>query len=90
MLHERILVLVKYVTDVIASMSFTFYLSPFCLTCPFKDQAPKDHATLRALNALIASLPATENKAFREEFETVLHSFPSAALPFLSNWKNVV
>jgi len=52
MLHERILLLVKYVSDVIA------------------DQAPKDHATLRALTALIASLPATENKAFREEFET--------------------
>ncbi|KAJ7899965.1 hypothetical protein B0H14DRAFT_2671666 [Mycena olivaceomarginata] len=33
-------------------------------------QAPKDHATLRSLSALIASLPATENNAFREEFET--------------------
>lgn len=35
----------------------------------------KDHATLRSLAALIASLPATENKAFREEFDTV-HSHP--------------
>jgi len=52
MLHERILLLVKYVTDVIAG------------------QATRDHATLRALSALIASLPATENKAFRDEFET--------------------
>ncbi|KAF8898427.1 COP9 signalosome subunit 6 [Infundibulicybe gibba] len=52
MLHERILVLVKYVTDVIAG------------------EAPKDYATLRALTALIASLPASENKAFREEFDT--------------------
>ncbi|RDB29371.1 COP9 signalosome complex subunit 6 [Hypsizygus marmoreus] len=52
MLHERILILVKYVTDVIAG------------------QAKKDHATLRSLAALIASLPATENKAFRQEFET--------------------
>ncbi|KAJ6501663.1 COP9 signalosome subunit 6 [Mycena vitilis] len=52
MLHERIMVLVKYVTDVVAG------------------QAPKDHATLRSLSALIASLPATENSAFREEFET--------------------
>jgi COP9 signalosome complex subunit 6 len=51
-LHERILVLVKYVSDVIAG------------------QAPKDHTTLRALTALIASLPATENKDFRVEFET--------------------
>ncbi|TFY60483.1 hypothetical protein EVG20_g7400 [Dentipellis fragilis] len=31
---------------------------------------PKDHATLRSLSALIASLPASENKAFREEFDT--------------------
>ncbi|KAG6889369.1 hypothetical protein C0995_001434 [Termitomyces sp. Mi166 len=52
MLHERILVLVKYITDVISG------------------QAQKDHATLRALSALIASLPATENKAFRDEFST--------------------
>ncbi|KAG5654041.1 hypothetical protein H0H81_008057 [Sphagnurus paluster] len=52
MLHERILVLVKYVTDVIAG------------------QAIKDHSTLRSLSALLASLPATENKAFREEFDT--------------------
>ncbi|KAG6866856.1 hypothetical protein C0991_008792 [Blastosporella zonata] len=52
MLHERILVLVKYITDVIAG------------------QAKKDHATLRSFSALIASLPATENKAFRDEFST--------------------
>ena len=32
--------------------------------------ATKDHATLRALSALIASLPASENKGFREEFDT--------------------
>lgn len=32
--------------------------------------AKKDHATLRALSALIASLPASENKEFREEFDT--------------------
>jgi COP9 signalosome complex subunit 6 len=53
MLHDRILVLVKYVTDVIAG------------------SAKKDHNTLRALSALVASLPATENKEFREEFDTV-------------------
>ncbi|KAG6820760.1 hypothetical protein H0H93_012024 [Arthromyces matolae] len=52
MLHERILVLVKYISEVIAG------------------QAPKDNATLRSLSALIASLPATENKAFRDEFTT--------------------
>ena len=37
--------------------------------------AKKDHATLRALSALIASLPASENKEFREEFDTV-NAFP--------------
>ncbi|KAI0757290.1 COP9 signalosome subunit 6 [Daedaleopsis nitida] len=52
MLHDRIMLLVKYVTDVIAG------------------SAKKDHATLRALSALIASLPASENKEFREEFDT--------------------
>ncbi|KAI0768583.1 COP9 signalosome subunit 6 [Trametes elegans] len=52
MLHDRILLLVKYVSDAIAG------------------SAVKDHATLRALAALIASLPASENKEFREEFDT--------------------
>jgi COP9 signalosome complex subunit 6 len=69
MLHERILLLVTYVSDVIIGVSTTKSFLLF-LSTP-KDQAPKDHATLRALTALIASLPATENKAFREEFETV-------------------
>ncbi|TCD70649.1 hypothetical protein EIP91_002369 [Steccherinum ochraceum] len=52
MLHDRILVLVKYVTDVIAG------------------EATKDHATLRSLSALIASLPASEHSEFRDEFDT--------------------
>ncbi|KAJ8596509.1 hypothetical protein M405DRAFT_805314 [Rhizopogon salebrosus TDB-379] len=52
MLHERILVLVQYVTNVIAG------------------QVPTDHTTLRSLSALMASLPASENKGFREEFNT--------------------
>ncbi|EIM83487.1 COP9 signalosome subunit 6 [Stereum hirsutum FP-91666 SS1] len=52
MLHDRIVILVQYVKDVMAG------------------QAPKDHATLRSLSALIASLPASENKGFREEFDT--------------------
>ncbi|KAI5991595.1 maintenance of mitochondrial structure and function-domain-containing protein [Pisolithus albus] len=33
-------------------------------------QIPKDHTILRSLSALIASLPASENNAFREEFNT--------------------
>ncbi|KAF8922256.1 COP9 signalosome subunit 6 [Mucidula mucida] len=32
-------------------------------------QAKPDHAVLRSISALIASLPASENKAFREEFD---------------------
>ncbi|KZS96106.1 hypothetical protein SISNIDRAFT_451786 [Sistotremastrum niveocremeum HHB9708] len=52
MLHDRILILIQYVTGVIAN------------------QAPRDHATLRALGSLIASLPASESAAFREEFDT--------------------
>ncbi|CAK5280085.1 unnamed protein product [Mycena citricolor] len=52
MLHDRIMVLVKYVTDVVSG------------------QAKKDPATLRSLAALVASLPASENVSFREEFET--------------------
>ncbi|THH02497.1 hypothetical protein EW026_g349 [Hermanssonia centrifuga] len=52
MLHERILLLVKYVTEVIVG------------------SAKRDHDTLRSLSALIASLPASENKGFREEFDT--------------------
>ncbi|KAG8219997.1 maintenance of mitochondrial structure and function-domain-containing protein, partial [Butyriboletus roseoflavus] len=52
MLHERILVLVQYVTNTIAG------------------QVPKDHTILRSISALIASLPASENNGFREEFDT--------------------
>ncbi|KAG2754509.1 hypothetical protein P692DRAFT_20795378 [Suillus brevipes Sb2] len=58
MLHERILVLVQYVTNVIAGTLFA------------PSQIPTDHTTLRSLSALIASLPASENKGFRDEFNT--------------------
>ncbi|OBZ79855.1 COP9 signalosome complex subunit 6 [Grifola frondosa] len=69
MLHDRIMLLVKYVADVIAGEC----KKPSCRTPRFnvvQDKTTKDHATLRALSALIASLPASENKGFREEFET--------------------
>ncbi|TBU64764.1 COP9 signalosome subunit 6 [Dichomitus squalens] len=52
MLHDRIMLLTRYVSEVVAG------------------SAKKDHATLRALSALIASLPASENKGFRDEFDT--------------------
>ncbi|KAI0274854.1 COP9 signalosome subunit 6 [Gloeopeniophorella convolvens] len=52
MLHDRILILVQYVRDVIAGT------------------AQKDHATMRSLAALLASLPASDSQGFRDEFET--------------------
>lgn len=69
MLHERILILIKYVTDVIAGRKdnhnfFMMYQPDGC-----SGQAHSDHTTLRSLSALIASLPASENKYFREEFD---------------------
>ena len=45
------------------------------LTLVFLGRAPKDHAVLRALNALIAALPASESPEFREEFDTASYLF---------------
>jgi len=43
------------------------------LICKFREgTAPKDHSTLRALSALMASLPSSDSKYFREEFDTVI------------------
>ncbi|KIY52799.1 hypothetical protein FISHEDRAFT_69607 [Fistulina hepatica ATCC 64428] len=52
MLHDRILILVKYVSEAIAG------------------HAKKDPGILRDIAALLASLPATENRHFRQEFDT--------------------
>ncbi|KAI0257351.1 COP9 signalosome subunit 6 [Lactifluus subvellereus] len=52
MLHDRILVLVNYVKDVLSGST------------------AKDHATIRSLAALVASLPASDSQGFRDEFET--------------------
>jgi hypothetical protein len=41
------------------------------MTEPTAGSAKKDYAALRALGALVASLPANESLEFREEFETV-------------------
>jgi hypothetical protein len=72
MLHDRISVLVNYVKDVLSGMS---YFSPFPLTHTYLNlilgSAPKDHATIRSLVALLASLPASDSQGFRDEFETV-------------------
>lgn len=76
MLHDRIVILVQYVKDVMAGMFLAFRLFDALFPADvdiivWVGQAPKDHATLRSLSALIASLPASENKGFREEFDTV-------------------
>lgn len=70
MLHDRILLLVKYVSEVIAGQ---WYRSSFLAASNtlMTGTATKDHATLRSLSALIASLPASENNNFRQEFDTV-------------------
>jgi COP9 signalosome complex subunit 6 len=78
MLHDRILLLVKYVTEVIAGqLSNQPCITVYSLLV--SGAATKDHVTLRSLSALIASLPASENKEFRKEFDTVgqiyLHSY---------------
>ncbi len=69
MLHDRTLVLVDYVKAVLSGMDY----SPACGICliPVAGSAPKDHATIRSLAALLASLPASDSQGFREEFETV-------------------
>lgn len=71
MLHDRILLLVKYVTEVIAGMHVNVGLRLAKYSMSAVGSAQKDHATLRSLSALIASLPASENKEFRKEFDTV-------------------
>lgn len=72
MLHDRILVLVQYVTEVVAGTR-CFCKPRLRLFMITTGTAKKDHATLRSLSALIASLPASENKNFRKEFDTVSH-----------------
>ncbi|KAI0067950.1 COP9 signalosome subunit 6 [Artomyces pyxidatus] len=73
MLHDRIVLLVQYVKDVISG------------------NAPKDHATLRSLTALIASLPASDNKGFREEFDTEYEDVQlTAYLSTLTNSANIL
>ncbi|KZP00797.1 Mov34-domain-containing protein [Calocera viscosa TUFC12733] len=52
MLHERVLLLTRYLTGVLLG------------------QTKKDHDAIRALSALVASLPASEHVEFRKEFDT--------------------
>lgn len=75
MLHERIKVLVDYVAAVVAGMFSLLSLSLGNNSHSSKfhpaGNAQKDPEILRSLSALIASLPASENPLFRDEFDTV-------------------
>jgi COP9 signalosome complex subunit 6 len=44
---------------------------PHIYLSPISGSTPKDHATIRSLVALVASLPASDSQGFRDEFETV-------------------
>lgn len=72
MLHDRIQVLVSYVESVIAGM-YLFLPSKTIprYVCHTPGKTPRDHSALRSLSALLASLPASEQPEFREEFQTV-------------------
>ena len=80
MLHERIMVLVKYVTEVVAGKLFHCETRFRRSKETTEGQATKDHAVLRSLSALMASLPATESPGFREEFDTVTFSIQKSGL----------
>lgn len=78
MLHDRILLLVQYVTGVVAGMQSSSLANSVYSLVRFypSGSAKKDYATLRALSALLASLPASEDKNFRDEFDTVSFDSP--------------
>jgi COP9 signalosome complex subunit 6 len=73
MLHDRIQVLVAYVTSVIAGS----VLPPSRNTMLNVDlgNVSEDYSTLRSLSALLASLPAADQPEFRQEFDTVKFPF---------------
>lgn len=82
MLQSRISVLVKYVSSVLAGKFTSCFLHrPPTQRISGIGESPKDNDTLRSLTALVASLPASENKGFREEFDTVRIPFWWASLP---------
>lgn len=84
MLHDRILVLVEYVSSVIVgSLPVRTALKTKSNLCTPGNAKP-DHAVLRSLSALVASLPASENLQFREEFETVNLYLPTSAVSLTS------
>ena len=73
MLQERLRILISYVTEVVAGKHILLLSVHFTYAIPYSlpGNAKKDHTTLRALSALIASLPSSEHQEFRQEFDTV-------------------
>lgn len=82
MLYDRILVLVSYVKDVLSGT--LSHLLHYSYLIPLSGSTPKDHAIIRSLAALIASLPASDSQGFRDEFETVT-IYPSVSISALTN-----
>jgi len=78
MLHDRIQLLVSYVASVIEG-KLTFVRLLLVLISD-AGTTPKDHGALRSLSALLASLPASDQPEFREEFDTVCTTFSTSAL----------
>ena len=73
MLHNRILVLVQYVSDVIAGKKgHTLVCTEYSLNSSGNTQ--KDHAVLRALSALVSTLPASSHPEFKREFDQVCYN----------------
>lgn len=68
MLYDRIVVLVQYVSQALDGASTLFFFES--ISYGGIGSTKKDHSVLRSIAALIASLPASENRAFREEFDT--------------------
>lgn len=82
-------VLVEYVSHVVAGPSRAKEISQ-CLM-RYLGTVRKDHEILRSLSALVASLPASEHTAFREEFNTVgLHLHPPSDSPFTLPYRNIL
>jgi COP9 signalosome complex subunit 6 len=70
MLHDRIVILVQYVADALDGQVLAYGLDILAYK-HHSGKVPKNHEVLRALAALVASLPASENSAFRDEFNMV-------------------
>ncbi|OCB91169.1 hypothetical protein A7U60_g1577 [Sanghuangporus baumii] len=71
MLHDRIQLLIQYVSGVVAGRRYGLARIDEMLRRHALGTSSVDHTALRSLSALIASLPASEHPGFREEFDKV-------------------